>query len=87
MLGRRKKQRFWHKQQKFREIEEGQLYRQTGLNRFNRSHRVWRVTGVRRLGDGLLAADLQALDHPVERKTISIEALRDARMYQPVEDG
>lgn len=82
MSERMKEARFWWQKQEYREIEVGQRFRRTGLNRFYHPHPAWEVVEVTRGSDGLLTAQLQSLDDPAERKQIGVEALRDSRLYE-----
>lgn len=75
--------RHWfHRERPATLVEPGQQYRHPGVNGFGRPFPVWEVIDIRRGVDNQLAAELRLLRDASERKLVSIEALRDGRLYE-----
>lgn len=73
----------WFQKPEVRAVEPGQQYRHPGVNQFGRPHPVWEVSEIRRGLDNKLNAELRLVKDVTERKMISLDALRDASLYEP----
>lgn len=63
-----------------REIQPGQRYRQVDSNS------VWQIVDIAKDAEGIAHARLVRVGDATTRKTLSLSALRDGRLYQLVED-
>lgn len=63
-------------------VTRGDLFRRTGRNHFGHPYPTWQVVDVSRGIDGVWLAEIQLIQDPVNRKRISVEALRDRRLYE-----
>ncbi len=63
-----------------REVTPGQKYQQTD------SVSVWQVVDLVKDAEGIIHARMIRVGDPTTRKTISVPALRDSRLYRQVPD-
>lgn len=45
---------------------------------------TWRVTSIVRKADAINYVQLEAIDDPLQKKVVSVRALRDSRMFSRV---
>jgi hypothetical protein len=63
-----------------REVQPGQRYRQTD------STSIWEVLNLKADAEGISHARLVRVGDATAAKTISVDALRDPRLYKPVQE-